>query len=80
VELRHYRHVLALVEHEKFRRAAEALGIAHKGALRGNGFRERTPAPTHRVRSRAAPSWAIDPGAASRTEGKGSSGRVLSPT
>jgi DNA-binding transcriptional LysR family regulator len=31
VELRHYRHVLALVEHANFRRAAEALGIAQPG-------------------------------------------------
>jgi len=28
VELRHYRHVLALVEHANFRRASEALGIS----------------------------------------------------
>ena len=28
MELRHYRHVLALVEHANFRRASEALGIS----------------------------------------------------
>jgi LysR family cyn operon transcriptional activator len=34
VELRHYRHVLALVEHANFRRASEALGVSQPALAR----------------------------------------------
>jgi hypothetical protein len=48
VELRHYRHVLALADHASFRKASEALGITQP-ALTKSLFQAQYQRSRHRV-------------------------------